>query len=318
MDMIQKHQEVLKKPIVYYHRFLNAYSFENANDIYIFCEGDVDLSYYGEQIDRLYQDKNVKKYVVECKNNVLQIRGDIDWKIYDAKRVLFFVDRDFSYWLKEDQEYGDNVYVTDGYSIENDAVNLHMFMKCIEDHYGFANCTANELDIIKAFYQNRWSEFVQGSYEVMAYALLHQRVTNLHKATNIKMTKCISFDVDGLWLKEIDGVDRTNYYQERLEMNGIGVEKDIEQIIQEFKNHSEHYSIRGKWCLGFFVMALEHVMNNAQKYAASLYDGCDKPPKRLLNLSERGAMAILGPKINAPDSLLLFLERNLGGGTNEK
>ncbi len=41
----------------------------------------------------------VHKFPVECKNNVIQIWNYTDWQDYQKKGVLFFVDRDLSYWV---------------------------------------------------------------------------------------------------------------------------------------------------------------------------------------------------------------------------
>lgn len=170
MDILELLDEASKLPNVYYHRFMVSYK-KNANDLYVFCEGNVDLSYYAEQIERVESEIVIHKYPVECKNNVLQIWKYIDWNNYHKNRVLFFVDRDLSYWTNEPQTYDSNVYITDGYSFENDAVSLHMFMKLLEDLYGFACCTVEEKKKIAILYEEKWKSFAEGSYDLMGYIM---------------------------------------------------------------------------------------------------------------------------------------------------
>ena len=311
MDMLERHREVKNKPNVYYHNFLNSYHKNNHNEVFIFCEGDVDLSYYGELIDHKYPEKQIVKCIAECKNNIIQIFKRIDWNIYNTKRVLFFVDRDFSYWAGEPQFYASNVYITDGYSFENDAVDEHMFNKCLDDLYGFSNCTIDEKKGMLELYRKKLEEFVQGSYRLMAYAFLHYKTTKLHNASNIKMSKCISFEEENLWKNVIENECSTTFFKKKLDINNNVDLKEIDEIIRRFKEEKKQYSVRGKWSLEFMIMLLEYIMNNAQEFAPSLFDGYNKKPKRIVNLSERGAMSILGPKIIPPKSLVVFLDGNL-------
>ena len=120
MGFLENLNDTAKLPNVYYHRFITSYK-KNSDDIYVFCEGDSDLSYYCEQIDRLSHNRGIYKFPVECKNNVIQVWRYIDWANYQKNRVLFFVDRDLSYWVNEPQEYDSNVYITDGYSFEKNS-----------------------------------------------------------------------------------------------------------------------------------------------------------------------------------------------------
>ncbi len=69
MGFLEQLDKASKLPIVYYHRFIASYK-SNANDIYVFCEGDVDLSYYAEQIERIIPKIKIHKFPVECKSKL--------------------------------------------------------------------------------------------------------------------------------------------------------------------------------------------------------------------------------------------------------
>ena len=90
MGFLEQLDEAINIPNVYYHSFILSYK-KNVDDIYVFCEGDVDLSYYAEQIERIKPVVKIHKFPVECKNNVLQIWKYIDWNTSPYNQVFFSV-----------------------------------------------------------------------------------------------------------------------------------------------------------------------------------------------------------------------------------
>lgn len=311
MDFLEKLDEAIKLPNVYYHNFISSFK-KNSTDIYAFCEGDVDLSYYGEQIERLCPGTIIHKCPVQCKNNVIEVWRYIDWNIYQKNRVLFFVDRDLSYWVGEPQFYDTNVYITDGYSFENDGVNCSMFLKLLEDLYGFANYTDSEKNDIKEFYLNKWDKFVEGSYKLMGFILYKYQTSKKHLASNIPFKKCLCIGTEDVWKGQIEGVKCEEYYKTKLELFEEDLSEEIDEIKKRFMFDGGHYSIRGKWCLEFMIDSLEYVIDSGKLFAPSLYGGKMKEPKRIMELTSRGAMAVIGPKIVPPESLKDFLSLNLG------
>ena len=310
MGFLEQLDEAIKSPNVYYHNFITSYK-NDSSDIYFFSEGDVDFSYYGEQIERLCPKRNIHKNSVEGKKNVLQIWEYIDWNQYNKNRVMFFVDRDLSYWVGEPQYYDTNVYITDEYSFENDAVNLHMFLKVLEDLYGFSNYTEEEKNHIKDIYEEKWNIFLEGSYEVMGYVLYSYMTTHQHNAKNIEIKKWLDLGTDNIWKKHINGLCSSDYYMKQLQITEGDISKEIDKLRERFICEGEHYSVRGKWCLEFMVKLLEYIMNYGESFAPSLYKGGTKHPKRIVEFTPRGAMAIIGPRMAPPQSLSTFLCENL-------
>ncbi|WP_455031713.1 DUF4435 domain-containing protein [Oribacterium sp.] len=311
MNMLEKLEEALSKPIVYYHKFIQSYK-DLCNDVFIFCEGIEDLSYYCEVIEREYPRRKINKCFAECKNNVIKIWEYIDWDNYDKKRVLFFVDRDLSYWIDEPQSYDSNVYVTDEYSFENDAVNSDMFLKCIEDIYGFANYLDTEKEQLLQFYNERWERFVEGSYELMACIIIKYESSHKHTADNIKMSNCLDVGYSGLWKSTINNLPQSEYFSVKLKVDEFDLTKKINEWKKKFDEEKDHYSIRGKWCLEFMILTCNHVIENWETFAPSLVDGNTRKPKKLVDLTHRGAMAVLGAKVKPSSTLKSFLNLNLG------
>lgn len=309
MNILETHENALSCPIVYFHKFMNKYKKDDGR-VYIFCEGNADLGYYGSSIKRTYPDVEIEKAFVECKNNVLAVYKMINWSAYDKNRVLFFVDRDIDYWLDKDSRLDENIYVTDEYSFENDAVSLEMFMECLEDVYGFTNANEDEKADIKKFYFEKTVQFIKGSYYLMAALVVSYIKTNMHYGKEIKLSKLIDIGFPSIWKEKVSDKNSSAYILDKLRL----CESDEELISlyeKRFNQDEEHYSIRGKWRYEFMVKLLDYILENGDKFAASLYGTSIKEPKKLFDLSERGGMTYLGPRIKTPESLKHFIVENL-------
>ncbi len=88
------------------------------------------------------------------------------------------------------------------------------------------------------------------------------------------------------------------------------------EVILEYKKRfledKSHYSIRGKWCLEFMIGLMDFVLESGKKYAPSLFDSRTKVPKKIVELTSRGAMATIAPRMIPAQSLVDFLYSNMG------
>ena len=234
MDFLEQLDIAISTPNVYYHKFITSYK-KDKDDIYVFCEGDVDFNYYSEQVERLCPNRVIHKCPAECKNNVLKIWRFIDWNYYRRNRVLFFVDRDLSFWANEEQYYDTNVYVTDGYSFENDAINVNMFLKLLEDLYGFAGMNEEEKNTLKSFYAEKWDCFVEGSYDLMGYALYKYLYAHEHTAKNLSVHRCISVGENSIWKQTVSGLRRDDYFRKQLKIDEIDLSEQLEAYRVNFQ-----------------------------------------------------------------------------------
>lgn len=309
MNMLEIHSLARKKSNVFVHNIKVEYK-RDERKIYIVCEGREDSGYYGQAIKRKYPDIQMKKQYVGGKEAVLEAYGAFNWNIYEKNKILFFVDRDFSYWTGEKQFIDTNVYITDQYSFENDAVSVEMFMEVLEDIYGFANAKDEELANIKELYLDRWKVFYDNSTYSMAAVLVSNMVNKNRLAKYVKIKRMIKIDSENVWVEVVKGKTIKEYLYENLQLSS-NHEDEILKVQSRFEQDKKNYSVRGKWALGFMVEVLEYIMNNAQKYVPSLYSGEINVPKRLCQLTEGGTMAILAPRIRTVSSLDEFLKLNI-------
>lgn len=304
MNTLQVHERAIKKVNIYYHKFLTKYK-KNEERVYIFCEGNEDFGYYVQAISKLYPDLMIGKIFVEGKENVLALHSYINWDTFDKNQLLFFVDRDMSYWLDGITYYDENIYVTDQYSFENDAVTRDFFISCLEDLYGFASASEKEMESIRQLYVEKWKAFIDNSKYIMAAVAISLKSTGKHLAKNIDKNKIIKIESDSIWAERIGGKDFSDYVDEKLEIN-LSLKTEMNLLMKRFDAEKEFYSIRGKWAITFFVKLLEYVMNNSKIYVPSLYVGGIKEPKRLCEITPDKAMVILAPRMKVAKTLQEF------------
>jgi len=117
--MLHLHETALASGNIPYHEFLLYYK-ATQRVVYGIVEGREDPSYYRGQIEGMLSDDwKVKLICAGSKTKVLKVFVDIDWSRFPKKRVCFFVDRDLSEFLSPQQHSGQNLFVTDNYSIDS-------------------------------------------------------------------------------------------------------------------------------------------------------------------------------------------------------
>ena len=123
MSILGVHAEALGSELTVYHEFLTRYK-KTAMCVYGFVEGKDDPSFYRGAIEHMLpKEWTVDLWSVGNKDKVIQLYADFDWVRFPKNRVVFFIDRDLSEFLKETLPVQNNVYITDKYSIENDIVS---------------------------------------------------------------------------------------------------------------------------------------------------------------------------------------------------
>lgn len=109
---------------------------KNKNHIYGFVEGVDDIPFYQHFLKMHLFRTNCETHFYPCGNKqaVLKIYSELDWKNFSTERVLFFVDRDLSDFFKEEKiPKKQNIYITDGYSIENSIVTAELLIRHLQE-----------------------------------------------------------------------------------------------------------------------------------------------------------------------------------------
>lgn len=309
MNVKQKHELSRQKVNIQYHNFLKKYRKGDKIE-YIFCEGDEDIAYYSHAIKQLYPELQVVKVPVGGKEDVILLNSYFDWTRFNKNQLLFFVDRDMSYWLGTSDIFSDNIYVTDGYSIENDVVKEEHFMCFLEDLCGFALATDEELNNIRKFYREKWIKFTENAKYIMAALAISLKYTGEHLAKNIEHKKIIRIRRENVWVDEYKEIPLNEYIDQIFRIESEH-QKEILALINRFVLENAEYYVRGKWAISFLVKMMHYIVQERQQFAPSLYDEKGNGPKCLCDIQEEQAITILGTRIPIVKSLNDFCSNHI-------
>lgn len=134
-SMLEIHSQSLEDVDEAYHDFLLIYR-QDARCLYGFVEGKDDPVFYRHLIEnQLPEAWSIKLIPTGSKQKVLQAFQSMDWNNFCKKRVCFFIDRDLQDFLGTPQQEETNIYITDGYSIENSVLQYRVLSNVLSDVY---------------------------------------------------------------------------------------------------------------------------------------------------------------------------------------
>lgn len=203
MSILQELEESLQSDAPCYMDFLYRYD-PKKKQVFAFYEGDEDSSFYHHFLKAAVgNDCELEEIVAGCKNNVIKLQQGFNWEEYNIKQIIFFVDRDLSYWLNIPTNYGENVFVTDEYSVENYIVTQKGFESWLIHFEGFARASKCEIKAMVSEYDTNIADFKQKMMHIMAEAVVakyHDTSVSLSEF-KISKNKSIFFNISNGHLK---------------------------------------------------------------------------------------------------------------------
>lgn len=304
--MIAVHSAAIDSRVAAYHEFLLRYS-KGSKVVYGFVEGKEDPSFYRGFIELLIPEGwDVELWPAGSKTQVYRIHDEIDWRRFKKARVCFFVDRDLSGLIPERLRSDVNIYVTDGYSIENSVVNRGTCRRILSELCGFTSVPHGELDAIAMQFEGELELFLRAMVPVMAWILTWRRGGVSASLDNIAMRDLFALEKGRIRTNPISRqrTSLTGYLHERC---GIAHNPavDIEGIEVEFGRRDVYRTLtRGKYVFWFMIEFCVSVHRDASHF----FPGLSKAPKMHVTLSPSGGIAVVGPRARVPSSLRTFLE----------
>lgn len=269
MSILEQLEKSIQSDAPSYMEFLYRYD-PKKKQVFAFYEGDEDSSFYHNILKTtLDEDCELEEIVAGCKNNVLKLQREFDWSTYNSKQIVFFVDRDLSYWLGDLSQYGENVFVTDGYSVENYVANAQGFKAWLVHFEGFARASKQEVEFMVSEYESNAVEFQRVMRPIMAQAVVAKRHDNSISLSDFKISsnRSVLFKVkEGHITFEIRSDEKII---ERWKLTSSDQE-EIAQQMKSFITEKSHYSVRGKWILCFMAEMGEYMRINSNIFAPSL------------------------------------------------
>lgn len=306
MDMLEIHAEAKEEPISAYNEFLNRFN-PTKNQIFVFYEGDEDPSYYNKFIEAEVEEGVVIEELISgCRNNVIVNYRTLRANGYNVHRMLFIIDRDLSFWLNED-EIETDIFVTDGYSVENYLVCTEVFEKLVTQVKGFARCTKKDIDAICNLLRRLLSQYCIAMEYIMACAVLAKKRNRDIKLSLLKYSRFLQ-----ITQAEHDiqiEVIKSEYVFRILKISDRDDAELISEIINSFHRYPEQYHVRGKWLLPVLVELSEIIRLNASIFAPSL--GLEKATQ-ICSIDPNKAVGVLGPRCTKiPTRLKEYLDERL-------
>ena len=316
MTMLQIHADALSGVSAAYHEFLLRYK-ASANVVYGIVEGKEDPMFYRGLIERqLPEGWEVELVPAGCKDNVLRAVDTFDWTRFSPKRICFFVDRDLSNFISEGAVSRENVYVTDNYSIESDAVNLGVLKRLLAEVLNIADLKPSEFEVIEQRFSSALASFQEAMVPIMAQILLWRRDGKRPCLNDIRPKDFFVFVDDSIRLRNEfeSALSRLQHAATCVNLQPsqppelLGAEAEFRQC-----EGAERF-VRGKYLLWFLVeFALE-----IHRSISLLFTRFKGPPKVRISIGPANAMVVLAPRVRCPGSLQGFLEHTYGQYIRDK
>lgn len=290
-SMLDIHELALNSRVSSYHEFLSRYS-KTKKVVYGFVEGKEDPCFYRGFIEHeIPGNWEIELWAAGNKTQVYQIHKLIDWRRFPKKRICFFVDRDLSDLIPEKLIRDVNIYVTDGYSIENDIVNRGTCKRILAEVFGFENAKHEELDKICGLFEQEFEKFLLAMIPVMAWILCWHR-DKKRAGLNIHMPNLFSLS-DGYLQTKAKPKGKDNLDEYLHGQCNVAYDRTVNiSIIQtELRNGSAYRDYtRGKYVFWFLVEFCLSVKKSMH-----------------VTLSASNGMAVIGNRARIPNSLRQFL-----------
>lgn len=305
MNMLDVHALARQGAVPVLHEFKLRYS-KDAHVVYGFVEGKQDPCFYRGFVDHVLPEGwEVELWPAGSRNNVYQLYANLDWRCFPKRRVCFFVDRDLSDLLQEQLQQDDNIYITPGYSIENEAATKGVCKRVLSEVFGLSIVSHDELDAIGELFQEQLESFFKAMIPVMAWILHWRTGKKTASLSNIEMKHMFSID-KGVLASNATPKQRTNVVEYMHAQCDVPFDSRADitscMAICRLKKNYQRFT-RGKYVLWFVVEFCRSIHSSAPSFFSSVA----KQPRVNVVLSQGNAVTLVAPRCRVPASLRRFL-----------
>lgn len=310
-SMLEVHSEALKEVDEAYHNFLLMYK-RDAQCVYGFVEGKDDLPFYRCLIEtQLPEGWSIKLISSGNKDKVLRSFQSFNWIDYSKNRICFFIDRDLQDFLNPPQQSETNIYITDGYSIENSILKDQILVGVLSDIYQITQLILEEEESIKQILQENENIFFEAIMPIMGQILRWKRLGYKPNLNNLELAKIFSFSQ-----AKLVPIERNILLQEAAKQIGCDLCEDgkIAEAENEIRSHDRSWAmVRGKYVFWFFVKQCEAIW----EAITSLLPRFSIKPNKRIECGVKNAIVIFAPRTRPPESLKEFVKQNYLSFINE-
>jgi hypothetical protein len=286
--------------------FTAAYR-SRATAHYILCESTADARFYDLALERGIGAKLF--YFVPCngKNGVLATRARIHKGRYDRKRVSAIIDKDHDDFINPPIKRDADIFVTEGYSVENYLISIEHFERVLRQ---FTGLQAHDpvIAVARQWYARLEGSFIEALADGMAIGIYLRRrlgadAVHFDKLEPHLFFRCVDYEnfsvISSLGdeLCRIHGVPKADE-----------VRKKSLRIVMMLKARPPHKWIRGKYYSWWFIQAFSKI---TRRLCDHHNDHVGQPIKCGLNLGQAIFIAILAQHSVPPKALVRFFKGRL-------
>jgi Protein of unknown function (DUF4435) len=303
-SMLEMHSQAIQNVDTAYHEFLLIYRKDDLC-VYGFVEGKDDPCFYRHLVEKELPKKwSIKLIQSGNRDKVLRSYKSFDWSNYNSKRICFFVDRDMHDFLNTPIDARSNIYVTDGYSIENSILGDKLLNSVLSDVYQINLLHPDDEKKIKQIVRVNEDIFFEAILPLMGQIMLWRRSGSKANLNNLKLESFFSFREAICQVSESLALLEESAKQ-------IGCiccnDDDITSAVREIRGHTRsRMMIRGKYALWFFLKQCEAIGESIHQLSPKF----PSPPKKRIEYGMKNAIVIIGPRAHAPKSLKYFIRQN--------
>jgi Protein of unknown function (DUF4435) len=193
-SMLEIHSQAIQEVDTAYHEFLLIYR-KDEKCVYAFVEGKDDPCFYRHLIEKeLPEDWSIKLIPAGRRDKVLRSYQSFDWNNFCKTRICFFVDRDMHDFLNTPANEELNIYVTDGYSIENSILEWRLLNGVLSDVYQVKLMHPEDEIKIKQIVKANEDVFFESILPLMGQIILWRRSGAKANLNNLNLDSCFSFN----------------------------------------------------------------------------------------------------------------------------
>ena len=304
MSMLSLHQEARDRASAGYHQFLARYS-KTAKVVYGFVEGKTDPCYYRGFIEQLLPDDwDIELWPAGNKRRVYGVYSMIDWGRFPKRRICFFVDRDLVGLLPAEAKSDCNIYLTDGYSIENSLATRSTCRRILTEVLGLGALDLDELDGVCDLFETELERFLVELIPITAWIVFWMRDKQIAYINNIEMDDLFSIVEGRLRPKAaVRNAAVTEYLHSQCR-----VPYNPEVNVRHVESELHREAVYRKYTYGKFVLwFVVEFCRSVRQGAVTLFGSCDRIPRIKVTVSTSNAMVIIGNRGRLPESLRVFL-----------
>ena len=300
MGLIQTMEEESECTEAIYQDYIGARS---THDVFLFFEGKDDYKYYWSHLSPFVGSRKYKKYVCQCKDNVISVFDMISnqSRRKNNESICCFVDRDFD----KDIQLPDEIYVTPTYAIENLYVSDRAIENMLLGEWGLSSemeeDDKRDFEMAINYLCDKRNEIIESLlYSNAWYSLQHNKSKGNPPYPKLSAIKEYS-KVKGIRDKEL---------LQSLVPNAVIVSEEEISGEMDYLREKPVERIRGKYFEQSMPYHFRIVFQNSnQKDGGEMFS---KKRKVNINVGEDNMVSVLSAYADVPQDLIAYIAGRFG------